>query len=74
LADFQTAEKLSLTLRTIPTMPNYRGFHEITNFLKLHPEITIHLHESESNKLVSSLIDGKSHIIFARTFGPIEKA
>lgn len=73
LNSYQTAKNLSLTIYTHPTMSNYQGFSSIMNFLKLHPEITVHLQEFESNELVSYLIEEKSDLIFTRIFDTLEK-
>lgn len=48
LATYTQEKSLALHILTIPTMINYEGFTEITEFLKLYPEFTIQLKEVES--------------------------
>lgn len=64
----QAKEALSLTFLTIPTLSNYRGFALLTDFIKLHPEITSHFTEGEGNQLFPFLKEAPNHLIFARTF------
>lgn len=71
LADYQTLQNLALSIYTIPTMANYKGLKKITDFLKIHPEVTLHLQESESNELFARLAEGKGNLIFARIFAPV---
>lgn len=72
LADYEAETNLALHVFTIPTMPSYRGFAKITDFLKKHPEIKIQLTEAESFELFPAPLEGKNNIVFARIFG--EKA
>lgn len=68
LAEKRNQEELTLSILTIPTMANYRGFSLITHFLKEHPEVNLQLKEGEGNELLPSLENSPSHVIFARTF------
>lgn len=68
LDEVQTAESLKIELHTIPTMPNYRSFSLITNFLQNHPKFQLQLQEEESYNLITSLKTGQCEMIFARTF------
>jgi Transcriptional regulator len=68
LNDFQTAKSLKIELHTIPTMPNYRSFSLITDFLQANPEFQLQLQEEESYNLITSLKAGQCEMIFARTF------
>lgn len=61
-------EELSLSILTIPTMANYRGFELITHFFKEHPEVSLQLKEGEGNQLFPFLNESGNHLIFARTF------
>lgn len=67
-------EEFALSILTIPTMANYRGFSLITHFLKEHPEVDLQLTEGEGNELLPFLEDYPSHVIFARTFEPNQSA
>lgn len=66
--DYKEETNLLLHIYTIPTMPSYHGFEEITNFLKVHPEVKIQLTESESFELFPTPLEGRNHIVFARKF------
>lgn len=68
LFQYKSNQNLTITLFTIPTMSNYYDFHQITAFLKIHPEITIHIEEHESVEIFSALENKKCDLIFARTF------
>ena len=68
LQEYQSQEELSLSILTIPTMANYRGFSLITQFLKEHPEVKLRLKEGEGNLLLPFLEDRHNHLIFMRTF------
>lgn len=68
LNEFQDAKAMKLELHTIPTMPNYRSFKLITNFLQAYPEFQLQLQEEESYNLITSLKNGQCEMIFARTF------
>ncbi len=68
LQEYQAEKDLSVNLYTIPTMSNYYGFDHMAHFFSLHPEITVHLEEVESNELFAFLQEGINTIIFARTF------
>ncbi|MQS97517.1 LysR family transcriptional regulator [Companilactobacillus halodurans] len=68
LNDFQDAKNLTIEMHTIPTMPSYKSFNMITQFLQKHPEVHMQLREEESYNLLTSLKAGKCEIIFARTF------
>ena len=68
LAEKRNQEELTLSILTIPTMANYRGFSLITHLLKEHPEVNLQLKEGEGNELLPFLENSPSHVIFARTF------
>lgn len=68
LQEHLSQEELSLSILTIPTMANYRGFSLITHFLKEHPEVNLHLKEGEGNLLFPFLESRHNHLIFMRTF------
>lgn len=61
-------ETLSLSILTIPTMANYKGFELIAHFLKEHPEVSLQLKEGEGSQLFPFLNEIGNHLIFARTF------
>lgn len=68
LAEHEAKQNQTLTIYTIPTMSNYRGFQKISEFLKRHPEIKIQIQEKESNELFPTLRQSENSILFARTF------
>ncbi|MFH5811704.1 LysR family transcriptional regulator [Companilactobacillus sp. FL22-1] len=68
LNDFQANQRQTLKIHTIPTMPSYRSFNYISQFLKDYPGIQVQLQEEESYHLIPSLRAGECEIIFARTF------
>lgn len=70
LSEHETKQNQRLTIYTIPTMSNYRGFQKISEFLKRHPEIKVQIQEKESNELFPALRQTKNSILFARTFQP----
>lgn len=66
LKEYQEKKQRVLTVHTIPTMPNYRGFDLLTAFLKQHPEIHLNLKESEAMALGDFEIE-KNSIYFSRS-------
>lgn len=66
LKEYQEKKERVLTVHTIPTMPNYRGFDLLTAFLKQHPEIHLNLKESEAMVLGDFAIE-KNSIYFSRS-------
>lgn len=53
-----------LTIHTMPTFSNYRGFSLMSDFHKRHPEITLHFSETKDSLLIQSLEDNQADIIF----------
>ena len=51
LSEYREKKERVLTIHTIPTMPNYRGFDLLTKFLKQHREIHLNLKDSEAMAL-----------------------
>lgn len=66
LSEYREKKERVLTIHTIPTMPNYRGFDLLTNFLKQHPEIHLNLKESEAMALGNFEIE-KNRVYFFRS-------
>ncbi|MDT2754490.1 LysR family transcriptional regulator [Enterococcus pseudoavium] len=66
LTEYREKKERVLTVYTIPTMPNYRGFELLTTFLKQHPEIHLNLQESEATALGDFEIE-KNTIYFFRS-------
>ena len=66
LSEYREKKERVLTIHTIPTMPNYRGFDLLTKFLKLHPEIHLNLKESEAMALGNFEIE-KNRVYFFRS-------
>ncbi|SET65527.1 DNA-binding transcriptional regulator, LysR family [Enterococcus malodoratus] len=66
LSEYREKKERVLTIHTIPTMPNYRGFDLLTKFLKQHPEIHLNLKESEAMALGNFEIE-KNRVYFFRS-------
>lgn len=69
LVTYTQEKNLALHILTIPTMINYEGFTEITEFLKQYPEFTIQLKEVESIEMTDAELNEHSDTIhFVRIF------
>jgi Transcriptional regulator len=72
LLAYQDEKNSNIQMYTIPTMPNYKSFALISEFLKSYPQIHIQLREEESQNLFTALNSRQCEMIFARTFTELD--
>jgi len=64
----QHDQSLDLTIKTIPSISNYKALKLISDFHLAYPEVNLHISEAESYELIPALKRVEADIIFMRTF------
>lgn len=64
---FAVQNKNQIHIGVIPTFSNYEIFQKTMDYQKLHPKLSIVLHELETNVLVQKLMQNKIDIAFTRS-------